>query len=140
MAIIQTERNRVVAHDPQPGDVFVRASLLVPGATPGTQTPRHLRYQPITDYQSLVDWAVSMADKIAYPIHVLPLSFRDMLVPGRFQPFADALAGMDDQQRGELRRLVVTTAAEVMRDCDDPDIRADMFDVLRKLKVIRHES
>lgn len=31
--------------------------------------------------------------------------------------------------------MIVTTAAEVMRDSDDPEIRADMFDVLRKLKV-----
>ena len=42
---------------------------------------------------------------------------------------------MDGQERGELRRMVVTTAAEVMRDSDDPEIRADMFHVLRQLKV-----
>ena len=31
--------------------------------------------------------------------------------------------------------MIVTTAAEVMRDSDDPEIRADMFHVLRQLKV-----
>lgn len=39
-----------------------------------------------------------------------------------------------------MRRMIVTTAAELMRDCDDPEIRADMFDVLRQLKVIHDES
>lgn len=34
-----------------------------------------------------------------------------------------------------MRWVGVTTCCKVMRDCDDPEIRADMFDVLRKLKV-----
>jgi hypothetical protein len=139
MAIIKTERNFVYAYDPQPDDVFVRASLLGPGDEPGTRTPRHLRYLPITEYQGLVDWAVSMADQMAFPIHVLPLSYEDMLVPGRIQPFRDAAARMTDQQRGEMRALVVTTCAEVMRDCDDWQVRADAYNVLRQLKVIHHD-
>jgi hypothetical protein len=46
-----------------------------------------------------------------------------------------AIQNMNDQERGEMRRAVVTTCCEVMRDCDDPEIRADMFHVLRQLKV-----
>ena len=64
----------------------------------------------------------------------------DIRNTGRFKPICDAVASMAHQERGEMRQIVVTTAAEVMRDCDDPEIRADMFDVRRQLKVIHHAS
>jgi hypothetical protein len=76
-----------------------------------------------------------MADQMAHRIYVVPLSHRDILLTGRFDPMRVAIQRMDDQERGEKRRGVVTTCCEVMRDCDDPEVRADMFDVLRKLKV-----
>jgi hypothetical protein len=139
MAIFQTERNRVYAYDPQPDDVFVRASLLGPADgedifNPRRLTSRHLRYMPITSYLGLVEWAIGMADKMAYPIHILPLSYRDMMVPGRFKPICEAVASMTDQEHGEMRRIVVTTCAEVMRDCPDQQVRADAYEVLQKLK------
>lgn len=132
---IQTARNVVITERPEPDDVFVRVSLLGPGGEPGTARPHCLRYEPVSNYQAAVDWAVSMADQFAKPIYVVPLSHNDILRTGRWHRFAKFIAGMNDQERGELRRMIVTTAAEVMRDCDDPEIRADMFDVLRKLKV-----
>jgi hypothetical protein len=132
---IQTARNVVITEEPEPEDVLVRVSLTVPGDEPGRLTVRHLPYEPISQYQAAVAWAVGMADSMAYPIHVVPLSHNDIFRTGRWEPFRAFIAGMNDQQRGELRRMIVTTAAEVMRDCDDPEIRADMFDVLRKLKV-----
>lgn len=136
MTTITTLRNKVVCDEPEADDVFVRVCLTVPGDEPGTRSVRPLRYQPIAEYQAAVDWAVSMADKMAFPIYVVPLSHSDILNTGRWKPFASFIAGMNDQERGELRRIIVTTAAEVMRDCDDPKIRADMFNVLRQLKVI----
>lgn len=140
MTTITTQRNRVITEPPEPDDVFVRISLLTPGDEPGTLHPRCLRYQPISEYQAAVDWAVSIADKMAHRIYVVPLSYSDIRNTDRFQPICEAVASMDDQERGAMRQIVVTTAATVMRDCDDPDIRADMFNVLRQLKVIRHES
>lgn len=132
---IQTTRNVVITEQPEWDDVFVRISLLGAGDEPGTTRPHCLRYEPISNYQAAVDWAVGMADQFAKPIYVVPLNHNDILRTARWTPFAKFIAGMNDQERGELRRIVVTTAAEVMRDCDDPEIRADMFDVLRKLKV-----
>jgi hypothetical protein len=132
---IQTSRNVVITEQPEPDDVFVRISLLGPGDEPGTLAPHCLRYEPVSEYQAAVDWAVGMADQFAKPIYVVPLSHNDIFRTARWHPFRDFIAGMNDQERGELRRMIVTTAAEVMRDCDDPDIRAEMFDVLRKLKV-----
>lgn len=134
MAIIQTERNSVHAHARGDDDVFVRVSW-VGYDDAGERVLRHLRYEPITDYQAAVDWAVSMADQMAHPLHVVPFNSDDMREPSRFQPICDAVAGMDDQERGAMRRTVVTTCCEVMRDCDDAEIRADMFDILRQLKV-----
>jgi len=140
MTTITTQRNRVITEEPEADDVFVRVSLMVPGDAPGRLSVRHLPYQPISDYDEAVAWAVSMADQLAYPIHVVPLSHNDIFCTGRWHPFRAFIAGMNDQERGELRRIVVTAAAEVMRDCDDPEIRADMFNVLRQLKVIQRES
>jgi len=134
MAIIQTERNRVHAHAIGDDDVFVRVSFIGYDEA-GERVAHHLRYEPITEYQRAVDWAVSMADLMAHPIHVVPFNGDDMREPSRFGPICEAVASMTDQERGEMRRVVVTTCCEVMRDCDDPEIRADMFDVLRKLKV-----
>ncbi|HQS95983.1 MAG: hypothetical protein B7X90_08480 [Novosphingobium sp. 17-62-19] len=92
-------------------------------------------YEPVSNYQAAVDWAVSMADQFAKPIYVVPLNHRDILLTGRFDPMRAAIQNMTDQERGKMRRAVVTTCCEVMRDCDDPEIRADMFHVLRQLKV-----
>jgi hypothetical protein len=139
MTVINTSRNKVHAHAIGDDDAFVRISLLGYDEA-GTRVARHLPYQPISDYNAAVAWAIRMADQLAYPIHVVPLSYSDIRNTGRFTPIADAVASMDDQQRGAMRQTVVTTACSVMRDCDDPEIRADMFDVLRQLKVIRHES
>ncbi|KAJ8134977.1 hypothetical protein OY671_011810, partial [Metschnikowia pulcherrima] len=73
MAIINTERNRVHAHAIGDDDVFVRISLLGYDEA-GARVVRHSRYEPITEYQAAVDWAVSMADVMAHPIHVVPLN------------------------------------------------------------------
>ena len=135
MTTITTQRNRVITEEPEADDVFVRVSLTVPGDEPGRLSVRHLPYQPISDYDEAVAWAVSMADQLAYPVHVVPLSYSDIRNTGRFKPICEAVASMDDQERGAMRAVVVTTAATVMRDSDDPGIRADMFDVLRQLKV-----
>ncbi|AGH50150.1 hypothetical protein G432_12145 [Sphingomonas sp. MM-1] len=132
---IQTTRNVVITEQPEPDDVFVQISLLGPGDEPGLWHPRSLGYEPVSNYQAAVDWAVGMADQFAKPIYVVPLNHRDILLTGRFDPMRAAIQRMTDQERGEMRRVVVTTCCEVMRDCDDPEIRADMFDVLRKLKV-----
>jgi hypothetical protein len=55
----------------------------------------------------------------------------------RSERVKQAITGLTDQERGELRRVVVSTLAAVMRDCDDPDVRADAYDLLLDMKVIR---
>jgi len=135
MTMIATQRNKVITEQPGADDVFVQIILFGEGDTPGTVAGRSLRYLPISAYQECLDWAVAIADQMARPLYVVPLNHSDILNTDRWTPYRDFIAGMNDQERGELRRIVVTTCCEVMRDCDDPEIRADMFDVLRKLKV-----
>lgn len=140
MTTIATQRNKVITEAPQPDDVMVEVILFGEGDTPGTVCGRKLHQLPITHYQACLDWAVGIADQMARPIYVVPLNHGDILRTERWTPYRDCIAGMNDQERGELRRMIVTTACSVMRDCDDPEIRADMFHVLRQLKVIHHEG
>ncbi|MBY8821385.1 hypothetical protein [Sphingomonas colocasiae] len=132
---IPTTRNVVITEAPEPDDVFVYVGWSGPTDGPQVRHTMSTRYMPITEYQACVDWAVSMADQMSHPLYVVPLNRRDVLLTGRFHPIRAAIQRMTDQERSEMRRIVVTTCCEVMRDCDDPEIRADMFDVLRKLKV-----
>src|SRR3546814_15367365 len=97
---IQTTRNVVITEQPEPDDVLVRVSLMVPGDEPGTRSVRHLPYQPVSEYQAAVDWAVGMADRMAYPIHVVPLSPNYIFRTHHRDPFTELLAGMNEQDRG----------------------------------------
>ena len=137
MAIIQTRRNQVIAREPEPDDILVRISLIGPADDGIHLQPRHLWYEPIAHYQSAVEWAVSMADKMAYPIHVVTLNYRDVRNTGRFGPICAAVASMTDQERGEMRQAVIATCAEIMRDCPIQQVREDAYDVLVELKVVR---
>lgn len=139
MTTITTQRNRVITEEPEVDDVFVRVSLTAYGVEPGRLTVRHLPYQPISEYQAAVDWAVGIADELTFPVHVVPLSYSDIRNTDRFQPICEAVASMDDQQRGAMRATVVNSMVEVMRDCDDWQVRADCFDILTQLKVIHHD-
>lgn len=137
MTTIATQRNKVITESPEPDDVMVEVILFGEGDTPGTVCGRELRHLPITHYQECLDWAVAVADQMARPVYVVPLNHNDIFRTKRWDPYREAIAGMDNQEHGELRQVVVTTAAEVMRDCNDPEIRADMFDILTKLRIVQ---
>ena len=134
MAIIKTQRNWVYAYDPQPDDVFVRVGWTAPGDGNYRRTIT-LPYQPISTYEEAVDWAVSIADQMAYPIHVLPLCYSDIRNTGRFDRIRDALAIMTDQEHDDMQKLVAETCAVVMRDSTDWQVRADAYELLVQLRV-----
>ena len=134
MPVIRTKTNRVIAEDPEADDLFVRVSWL--GAH---EDGRHLRafdgpVEPIENYRGAIDWAVSMADDLRFPLFVVPMTGIDAL---RSDSVKRAVANLTDQERGELRQLVVTTMAELMRDCDQSEVRADAFDVLADMGVVK---
>ena len=135
MPVHKTERNKVVADDPEPDDLFVQVVWHGPPEEGG----KFLRQfegpiMPIAEYQATVDWAVGIADQMRFPLYVAPLRAVDAIRTERFQR---AILRLTDQDRGELRRMVAATLAEVMRDCDNPKVRADAYDVLLDMKVIR---
>jgi hypothetical protein len=136
MSIIHTKRNMVIAYEPQPDDVLVDVSLLAPAGDGKHLRPLQLPYEPIINYDAVVEWAVSIADQMAYPIHVLPLNHSDILNTERFEPFRRMLENLTDQERGELRQLAISTCTEVMRDCPDQKLRADCYDMLVQLEVV----
>jgi hypothetical protein len=140
MTTIATQRNRVITEQPEPDDVMVEVILFGEGDTPGTVAARKLRHLPIAHYQECLDWAVGIADQMARPIYVVPLNHSDIFNTNRWTPYRDCVANMNDQQWGELRRVIVATCCEIMRDCDEWEVRADAYDILTKLKVIRHEG
>jgi hypothetical protein len=133
MPVIKTARNRVVIEEPEADDRFARVVWHGPH-----EDGLHLRGfegppWPIADYQATIDWAVSMADAMAHPLYVVPMRNRDVFRPA---DLLRALPHLDDQDRGRLRATVVKTMAEIMRDCDDPAVRADAYEVLAQMKVV----
>lgn len=80
--------------------------------------------------------SLAIADQMTHRLYVVPVSHADILNTERWMPYRDFIASMNDQEHGELRRIVVTTCCEIMRDCDDWYVRADAHDILTQLKVI----
>lgn len=142
MPVIRTKENLVVAYEFDEEDTHVQVTWLGPRELHGGTCAKqfHGPVQPIDQYQANVGWAVGIADQFQFPLHVVPLRSAEAA-----EMRADAyLAEVDllstrltDRQRGELRRAAVAVAAETMRDCDDPHVRAAAYAVLLKLKVVR---
>ena len=78
MSVIRTKTNIVCAYDPEPDDLFVQLVWHGPEGD-----GRHLRAVagppwPIDQYEATVEWAVSMADYMRAPLHVVPLRAKDL--------------------------------------------------------------
>lgn len=135
MPVHRTDNNQVVAYEPEADDHWVQ----VVWHGPPEEGERHCRAfegpaWPIEDYQRTLQWAIGIADQMRFPLHVVPLRAKDLM---RTERVKQAIATMTDQERGELRRVVAATLAEVLRDCGDPTVRADAYDLLCNMKVIR---
>lgn len=124
MPVYPTKRNTVYALEPLPDDCFVQTYI------DGPDGRRLLATQHITNYQAAVDWAVGMADQMARPIHIVPISAAEFVKKHR-----ERLAELDHQQRGRLRQAAITAMLEVLRDCPDPKVRVEAYDILTTLKV-----
>lgn len=136
MPVIRTKTNHVVAYEAGEDDTHVQVLWLASGALHGLPHAKqfHGPLMPIEDYGEAVASATSMADAMAHQLYVVPMTQAEALGTDEVQA---AVARLDHQQRGELRRLAVATVAEVMRDSDDPAVRADAHEVLVKMGVVR---
>ena len=127
MAVIKTKANYVYAYEPQAGDTHVWTLIVSP-------TERYvLTTQGIEAYPSAVDWAVSMADLMARPITILPISATEFIAANRAQ-LENGLASMTDLERDEMRQVVVNRMLAAMRDSDDPALRAEAHEGLKMMK------
>jgi hypothetical protein len=133
MPIFKTKQNRVVADDPESEDLFVRVTWFGPDADGLHRRAFDGPVQPIEEYQAAIDWAVSMADQMQFPLYVVPMTAQDALCTDRTKR---AVTSLSSQERGELRKFLITQMAEVMRDCDDPNIRRDAYAVLGTMGVV----
>ena len=75
-----------------------------------------------------------MADEMAHPLTVLPISAPEFMQANRAW-LENGLARMTHQERDELREVVVNRLLETMRDNNDPAMRAEAFEVLKMMKV-----
>lgn len=132
-----TEANthgRVAADEPGPNDTHVQVVWFGP-----PQDGLHRKIfegpvEPIENYDAVLAWATEMAGQMVYPLYVVPMTGVQAL---RTNHVRQGVANLTDQQRGELRREVVATLANVMRDSDDPTVRADAHGILLDMKVVR---
>ncbi len=68
MSVVKTNRNYVCAYEPLPEDQYVETWLI------GSEQRHLLLVEPIDRYREAVDWAVSVVDRFAAPITVLPVT------------------------------------------------------------------
>ena len=92
-----------------------------------------LNTQGIEQYPAAVDWAVSMADAMAHPLTILPISAPEFIQANRAH-LENGLASMTDLERDELRQVVVNRMLVAMRDNNDPALRAEAYEVLKMMK------
>ena len=127
MAVIKTKAGMVCAYEPQAGDTHVMTLIASP-------TERYvLTTQGVEAYQAAVDWAVSMADVMARPITILPISATEFIAANRAR-LENGLAHTTELERSELRQVVVNRMLAAMRDSDDPALRAEAYEVLKMMK------
>jgi hypothetical protein len=58
----------------------------------------------------------------------MPGSHNDTLHTERWNPYAEMLAILTNQEREELRQTAVASMCELMRDCEDFEVRAEAYD------------
>ncbi len=134
MPVIHTKRNFVCAYEPQDGDCFVETWL--GGYELDGSAKRWLFTQNIEEYRAAVDWAVGIADQMVHPLEVVPITGAEYLRQNR-ELMEKTLMGMTDQERGELRQWAIKACMEILRDCDDAAVRAEAYDALVQMKVVR---
>jgi hypothetical protein len=133
MPIIKCGDNRVVTDEPEADDTHVQVVWFGPPQDGAHKKIFEGPLEPVENFEAAVTWAVEMAEQMVFPLYVVPLTGAQVL---RTEQAQRAFANLTDQQRGELRRGVTGMLARVMRDCDDPVVRADAHEVLVQLRAV----
>jgi hypothetical protein len=132
--MIPNMTGRVAADPPGPDDTHCQVVWFGP-----PQDGLHRKIfegpvEPIENYADVLAWAQKMASQMVYSLYVVPMTGAEAL---RTEQMKLGVANLTNRQRGELRREVVATLTAVMRDSDDLAVRADAYDILKEMKVVR---
>lgn len=134
MPIIKCGNNRVAADEREDDHTHVQVVWFGPPTDGVHRRVFEGPLEPIEMYEEAVAWACEMAEQMVYPLYVLPMTGTEVLQKPKVQR---AFAELTPQQRGELRREVVTMLVNIMRDCHDRRVRADAHAVLVDFGVVR---
>jgi len=134
MPIYRTENNRVAADEPEPDDTHLQIITFGPSEDGRCRIATESSPLPIDRYDATVDWALKMADQMVYPIYILPLSAVQVL---RLKVVQDGIANLSAQQEEELRQEVITGLKKIMWNSDDKRARADAYELLVDMKVVK---
>lgn len=119
-------RSAFYAYDPLPEDSFVHIYL-------GRPTERHLLgTHGIDAYEATIAWAVGMADQMAKPITIVPITAAEFIAENGRQ-----MSKLNPEQRERLRQVAVASMLGVLRDCADPEVRADALNLLGDMGVVQ---
>lgn len=135
MTIIKSGNNRVVIdEEPNEDHTHVQVVWFGPPQDGQHRTVFEGPLEPIEQYEAAVAWAVEMAAQMAYPLYVVPMTGVQVV---RSEQVQRGFLSLTPGERGELRREVVATLARIMRDCGDRVVRADAYEVLVQMGLIR---
>lgn len=109
MPMIHTQRNYVMVGRALSGDRYVATYIMRDGGR------FLLTTQPIDRLSSAIRWAMDMADYMAGPIEVLPITSEEDL----------------------LREVVIATGFEGVNARTDPDEQREASDLLTKIGVLK---
>ncbi len=97
---------------------------------------RRVWIHPATAYQRVRASAQALASKVKRPVKVLPVTI-DELIGFMNIDLADLAASLSPDDAEQDRRLVIDTATEILRECNDSAVRKEAYDLLVKMGEIQ---
>ncbi len=118
----------VAAHPPIPGDIFVVTTIY----------GKRVAVQSVGDYERAAATARAYASKLRRPIKVLCMSLHELLAFMGISA-ADFAAGISPELDQELRQSAIDACYSAMRECPDPSVRADAYELLIEMGVVKRQ-
>jgi hypothetical protein len=121
--------NCVAAVGPAPGDLFVVTTI----------GGKRVLVEPVTYYEKALALAEAFARATTQPrpftIKVLCMTFGELIahMGHKREDYADALSPEDAERD---RQANISACMDLLRTCNDPQVRADALDILKKMGAI----
>jgi len=125
-----TGSNRIATMAPGPGDLFVVTTMF----------GKPVLVEPVDQYDRAVRVAEGFARRLRHDrpltIRVMGMSLHELLA---FMGITEAelAAGISPKVEGEFRQLAIDACMGALRECNEPTVRKDAFDLLIKLGILK---